>query len=173
MSDAIDTFDKFVSTPHVDQPAWVNDYFAEIARGLERAHQITLVEPVHVEPFRKFDGLFVYADGVDFDPGRGRGVYYWDSVSISGNTPEGNWIFVGVAPGSVPGNTMNWRNTWVQDEYFKGDVVRDVEWLMIANTNTTDRAAPQPPAPAPRFLDPRTRARRPVALLRRNGSSIR
>lgn len=84
-----DAFDKFVTTPHVDQPAWINDYFAEIARSLERAHQVTITEPVHIEPVRKFDGLFVFADGVDFDPGRGRGVYYWDSVAD-------NWISINV-----------------------------------------------------------------------------
>lgn len=80
MSDALDLFEQFISTPHEEAPAWMNDYFTEISRALSRANQTTLVEPIHVEPYRKYDGLMIFADGTDFDPGRGRGMYYWDSV---------------------------------------------------------------------------------------------
>ena len=37
-----------------------------------------------------------------------------------------------------------WRGTWEQQDYFTGDQVIDQDWLMIANKETTDRAAPQP-----------------------------
>ena len=39
---------------------------------------------------------------------------------------------------------MRWRGVWDDSKtYQRGEVVRDGEWLMIANTTTTDRAAPQ------------------------------
>jgi hypothetical protein len=37
---------------------------------------------------------------------------------------------------------MNWRNTWGQQTYYTHDVVRDGSWTMVANKETTDRAAP-------------------------------
>jgi hypothetical protein len=38
---------------------------------------------------------------------------------------------------------MRWQNVWVQQTYYTGDVVRDSDYLMIANKETIDRAAPQ------------------------------
>lgn len=38
-----------------------------------------------------------------------------------------------------------WRGEWQSDvEYTRNSMVRDNDWLMIANTATSDRAAPQP-----------------------------
>jgi hypothetical protein len=37
---------------------------------------------------------------------------------------------------------MNWRNTWIQQQYEKHDVVLDSPYTMIANKTTTDPAAP-------------------------------
>ena len=39
---------------------------------------------------------------------------------------------------------MMWKGPWVDGQYYLNDVVRDAEWLMIANKDTTDRPAPQP-----------------------------
>ena len=79
MADLIDNVDFFVFTPHAEAPDWTNEAFAKIGRNLRRAQQQTLVEPIHVEPSRPYDGVFTFADGTDFNPGRGRGAYYWDS----------------------------------------------------------------------------------------------
>ncbi|RLD08598.1 MAG: hypothetical protein DRI65_01810 [Chloroflexota bacterium] len=38
---------------------------------------------------------------------------------------------------------MIWKGAWVDATYILNDVVRDGAWTMIANTETTDRAAPQ------------------------------
>ncbi len=92
MTDVLDKFEQFTSTPHDEVPGWVNDYFTRISRGLERATRFNVVEPIHVEPFRKYDGLIVFADGVDFDPGAGRGLYYWDSQLLAG---VGDWVYMG------------------------------------------------------------------------------
>jgi hypothetical protein len=38
---------------------------------------------------------------------------------------------------------MNWRNVWGPQTYYTHDVVYDDGWTMVANKQTTDRAAPQ------------------------------
>lgn len=38
---------------------------------------------------------------------------------------------------------MTWRGVWSAGSYLQDDVVRDGSWTMIANKDTTDRAAPQ------------------------------
>jgi len=59
-----------------------------------------------------------------------------------------------VATGSPPSGPMNvqtaleskmvWLNGWVDGPtYYKNDVVRDGDWTMVANKQTTDAAAPQ------------------------------
>jgi len=40
--------------------------------------------------------------------------------------------------------TMRWRNIWAAGQYYAGDVVIDLPYTMIANKDTSDRAAPQP-----------------------------
>jgi len=44
-----------------------------------------LLEPLHVEPERPRDGLVVVADGTDWDPGSGGGMYRYDTA----------WNFIG------------------------------------------------------------------------------
>ena len=39
---------------------------------------------------------------------------------------------------------MVWRGTWAAGEYKADDVTRDGAWTMVANKDTTERAAPQP-----------------------------
>ena len=43
--------------------------------------------PLHVEPAKPRHGLLVYADGTDWDPGSGEGIYRFDSSAT--------WRFVG------------------------------------------------------------------------------
>lgn len=45
---------------------------------------------------------------------------------------------------SVP---VFWRGGWVQQQYYTGDQVLDGGWLMIANKDTQDKAAPVPAGP--------------------------
>jgi hypothetical protein len=49
---------------------------AAIAQAMNEAeaYSITLAE-LHVEPARRFNGLTVLADGTDWNPGSGAGVY--------------------------------------------------------------------------------------------------
>jgi len=38
---------------------------------------------------------------------------------------------------------MNWRDVWFPGIYEANDVVKDGDWTMVANKQTTDNAAPQ------------------------------
>ncbi len=113
MSERFDDFHHFLSTPHEDMPDWMNAYFTDIGKALIRANLTTLVAPVHVEPPRLYDGLMAYADGTDWDPGSGRGIYYWTSlpdpgewISMDATNLERDAIdnFVGAAYGGVVQN---------------------------------------------------------------------
>jgi hypothetical protein len=48
-----------------------------------------------------------------------------------------------VGPPAYSAINMRWRDVWVQQQYYTGDVVRDDPYLMIANKDTVDRAGPQ------------------------------
>ena len=53
------------------------------SRGLRELRLI----PVHTAPERPRAGTIIYADGTDFDPGSGEGVYFYNAA--------GSWIFLG------------------------------------------------------------------------------
>ena len=55
---------------------------------------------------------------------------------------------------STSSGSMVWQNEWAQAEYEKDDVVIDGDWTMVANKDTSERAAPQLiGAPAYQYLD--------------------
>lgn len=51
-------------------------------------NEVLQLQELHVEPAKFLHGRFYFADGTDWDPGSGRGVYMYDS---SGPT----WRFLG------------------------------------------------------------------------------
>jgi hypothetical protein len=53
---------------------WMADELARIAAAFERAERVTL-DIHHAEPEKYEDGVQVYADGTNWDPGSGEGVY--------------------------------------------------------------------------------------------------
>ena len=59
--------------------------------------QQTIIEPVYAPPFRRYDGMWQFADGVFFNPGFGRGMYYWDSQQ-----PVGVYRGDGIQFGTFP-----------------------------------------------------------------------
>ena len=67
MSELFDDRQSFEPVAQPDQPNWMNDYFHQIDEILHQL-ETTIIEPVHVEPFRKYDGQLVFADGTDFNP---------------------------------------------------------------------------------------------------------
>lgn len=46
------------------------------------------IERVHAAPAKPQDGQLAYADGSDWNPGSGRGVYRYDSTSVG-------WVLLG------------------------------------------------------------------------------
>jgi len=59
----------------------------------------------------------------------------WNSTETTVNTTSGNWNAL---------ERMKWENIWEEATYEENDVVRDGDWTMVANKQTSDRAAPQP-----------------------------
>lgn len=56
--------------------------------NIENEFYYMQVERVHAEPARPQDGQLAYADGTDWDPGAGKGVYRYDSDTTS-------WVLLG------------------------------------------------------------------------------
>lgn len=77
----IDQHQTFTPVPQPGQPSWMNKYFQTIAESFSRIRNTFVFEPVNTEPVRKYDGLTTFADGTNWNPGAGRGIYYWDSTS--------------------------------------------------------------------------------------------
>lgn len=70
-------------------PTWALDAFRRIAQVLDANRYENTFQPQHTEPDSVWDGRMVFADGTDWDPGRGRGIYYYDSIVTN------DWVFVG------------------------------------------------------------------------------
>lgn len=60
---------------------WVNEELSRIAAELKL---VELVE-VNAAPTQPFNGLRVIADGTNWNPGSGRGVYWYDASDASWN----------------------------------------------------------------------------------------
>ena len=88
MTDRLDNYQTFTPVAQPDQPSWMNSYFQIIAESFNRIRNTFVFEPVNTEPARKYDGLTVFADGTSWNPGAGRGIYYWDSSSGA----SGAWL---------------------------------------------------------------------------------
>jgi hypothetical protein len=66
-------------------------------------------------------------------------------VDIASPLVDRNVLAVSPGPGDwTPELRMNWRNQWIQGTYYTHDVVRDGDYLMAANKQTTDRPSPVP-----------------------------
>lgn len=81
-------------TPQQTNPAtlaaairYVRDEFRRIANALRSNNAETLtLTALHVEPDKPDEGMLVYADGSDWNPGNGTGLYQYRS---------GAWTFIG------------------------------------------------------------------------------
>jgi len=75
---AIDYPSRYIhSTPPSDSkllPAYLDGELRRISIAIENIAAGQLVV-THVEPTKRFDGMFRYADGTDWDPGSGAGMY--------------------------------------------------------------------------------------------------
>lgn len=57
-----------------DLMRWVVDEFKKVAEAASETTALDL-RPVHAEPLRPREGMIVFADGTNWDPGAGIGVY--------------------------------------------------------------------------------------------------
>lgn len=72
-----------------------------ISASIEQVHDH---EGLYAEPSKKYVGIVRYADGVNWNPGSGEGMYYYDGT---------RWVFMGsseyyldVAKGLIPGHSL-------------------------------------------------------------------
>ena len=68
------------STPPSDPGAvagWALDELTQLARLLNDGMRILVVPPIYAEPARPREGMVVNADGTEWDPGGGAGLYQY------------------------------------------------------------------------------------------------
>lgn len=56
---------------------WLHGELLEISKAISGIEQV-LLPNMHRPPAKVAPGMLVRADGVDWDPGAGRGIYWWD-----------------------------------------------------------------------------------------------
>lgn len=66
---------------------YITQELQHIADVLEGVEDVQLPK-LHVEPDKRVDGMLAYADGTDWNPGSGQGVYIWKEDS-------GAWALLG------------------------------------------------------------------------------
>ncbi len=134
MADYLDQHQTFTPTIHEAEPGWMHEYFRLIADSFARIRNQFVFEPTYVEPGRKFDGLTVFADGARWDPGAGRGVYYWNSQLGA----AGEWVMSSAAGATtatvmtVPlptreGEEVNDLNTQQDVNWYLWDAIEEVQ----------------------------------------------
>jgi hypothetical protein len=62
--------------------------FANLQRALNEAQPEFTLQILHAQPTRVFKGMVVYADGTDWNPGSGEGIYRRNKANAA-------WVFVG------------------------------------------------------------------------------
>lgn len=78
---------------HTYKPGFVDDTqvreeLAQLQRALNDAQPEFTFAVRHAEPARKFAGMVVNADGADWNPGSGEGLYRRDKANAA-------WVFIG------------------------------------------------------------------------------
>ena len=67
--------DSAPQAPTLDElRMWMEEELERMARVLNETLAVDL-RPINAEPTRPRDGMIIYADGTNFDPGAGEGVY--------------------------------------------------------------------------------------------------
>lgn len=70
------------------QQDWLRRSFSEIKRAWEDAKPSERFQTLHAAPAKTFGGMVVNADGTDWDPGSGAGLYLRDEANTE-------WVFLG------------------------------------------------------------------------------
>ncbi len=83
------TSEVYNHIPLSDAPTSVNNALNEISDNLQRQEISPAFPTYNTEPERVYDGLTLYADGTNWNPGDGAGLYIYHS---------GEWIFLSASP---------------------------------------------------------------------------
>lgn len=77
-------------TPELSQitDPLLREEFARLQEALNSAQMGFTFQVLHAEPARVWAGLVIYADGTDFDPGSGEGLYRRNAANAA-------WVFIG------------------------------------------------------------------------------
>ena len=80
------TFPVGLFTPQ--QQLWITGEFRSIKRALEESSSHVTLSYLHAQPERVVAGMCCLADGTDWNPGSGVGLYRRDESNAS-------WVFIG------------------------------------------------------------------------------
>lgn len=78
--------------PSAYSPQWINDMLGGLKAATERGKDNEIFRVLHAEPAKLFDGMVVNADGTDWNPGFGAGLYRYDSTLEQWVHLGSNWI---------------------------------------------------------------------------------
>lgn len=70
------------------QARWLRENNADLAQEFARPVDFLALKFRHVAPLNTFSGQIVLADGTDWNPGSGVGMYYRNEANAA-------WVFVG------------------------------------------------------------------------------
>ena len=58
-----------------DLRQWIEGELESLSQAFNELNKIIELNPTYVEPTRIKEGMLIYADGANFNPGAGRGTY--------------------------------------------------------------------------------------------------
>ena len=113
--------------------AWLANELKRVSQAIDEVQAVNLFER-NAEPDKLDDGLIAYADGTNWNPGKGEGIYgyiaaTWVSLSYGQLAPggdetiTGDWIFSGnvTLNGTVTGTGMDAYARLADNEVITGD----------------------------------------------------
>ena len=106
-----EAYDAYTHLPIADIPDAVNAALQQIADNLQRQVLAPVIPKYYEPPARVYDGLQVFADGLNWNPGFGRGIYVWDS-SIDIVAIQADGQLVGTIPAWEPPDDYNIQLTF-------------------------------------------------------------
>lgn len=119
MSNPYGKFSPNHLTPGTDLARQVEEELNRIASVLQnQSVEFVTFEELHAEPAIRYDGMIVRADGTDWDPGTGQGVY----VYIDGT----GWVEIGAGSGVTDHGALTGLSDDDHTNYLHKDVTRHI-----------------------------------------------
>jgi len=69
-------------------PQWLQQELLRIKQAMDGDQPSLRLQIIHAAPSKVFAGMVIYADGTDYDPGSGAGMY-------RRNEANNAWVFIG------------------------------------------------------------------------------